>query len=371
MNENGGKNLSAVNEVERLSTVRRYEILDTPEDGSFDRLTQLAARLFAVPVAIVSLVDHDRIWFKSHYGLSVRQIERAPGLCASAILQDEVYTVLDAKIDPRTLANPLVAGEFGLRFYAAAPLITHDGFRLGTLCVIDFAPRGLSDAEQETLRDLAAIVMDEMELRLASRKIIQAERTLRLQADSAMAEAERLANMDKLTGLANRRALDMDMERHKSISGPTQARDIILAMIDLNGLKAINDCYGHKQGDWVLSSFAKNLRSVLRREDKAYRYGGDEFVLLLPVKIDPDYVSMRRRIRQVVERVQEDVGFSEVGASVGFACLTECAGEISRALQLADERMYTEKRKRKPAVAQDAPAESCSISAHGFIERRA
>lgn len=363
--------LSVSNEVERLATIRRYEILDTPEDGSFDRLTQLAARLFAVPVAIVSLVDHDRIWFKSHYGLSIRQIERAPGLCASAILQDEVYTVLDAKIDPRTLANPLVAGEFGLRFYAAAPLVTHDGFRLGTMCIIDFAPRGLSDAEQETLRDLAAIVMDELELRLASRKIIQAERTLRLQADSAIAEAERLANMDKLTGLANRRALDLDMERHTSISGTTQARDIILAMIDLNGLKVINDGYGHKQGDWVLSSFAKNLRSVLRQEDKAYRYGGDEFVLLLPVKIDPDYVSLRRRIWQVVERVQEDVGFSEVGASVGFACVVECAGELSRALQLADERMYTEKRKRKPNVAHDTPAEPHRVFAPGFIERRA
>lgn len=354
--------------MERLSAVRRYEILDTPADGSFDRITQLAARVFDVPVAIVSLVDHDRIWFKSHHGLNIEQIDRVPGLCASAILQDEIYAVLDAKTDWRTLANPLVAGEFGLRFYAAAPLITHDGFRLGTMCIIDFAPRHLSAAEQETLRDLAAIVMDEMELRLASRKIIQTERTLRLQADCAMAEAERLARLDKLTGLENRRALDMDMESHKQILGTKQTRDVIMAMIDLNGLKVINDVYGHQQGDWVLSSFAKNLRAVLRQEDRAYRYGGDEFVLILPVRIDPDYVSLRRRILQVVARVRQDAGFSEVGAAVGFSCLTECAGEISRALQLADERMYADKRKR---ISADTPTDVQTRTVPGLTERRA
>lgn len=97
--------LIPANETERLAAIRRYEILDTPADGTFDRLTVLAARLFSVPIAIVSLVDHDRIWFKSHYGLDVQQIGRDPGLCASAILQNEVYTVLDAKTDPRTSAG--------------------------------------------------------------------------------------------------------------------------------------------------------------------------------------------------------------------------------------------------------------------------
>lgn len=123
-------------ETQRLAAVRRYEIFDMPSDGTFDRITALVARLFSVPIAIVSLVVHDRIWFKSHHGLDAQEICRDPGLCASAILQDEVYTVLDEKTDPRTLTNPLVAGEFGLRFYAAAPLTTHDGFNLGTLSVV-------------------------------------------------------------------------------------------------------------------------------------------------------------------------------------------------------------------------------------------
>ncbi|MDP1777290.1 MAG: SUMF1/EgtB/PvdO family nonheme iron enzyme, partial [Brevundimonas sp.] len=139
-------------EALRLDAVRRYDILDTPPDGSFDRLAAIAARRFKTPIAIISIVDNDRIWFKSHHGLNVSEIDRAPGLCASAILSAETYVLTDAKLDPRSLANPLVAGEFGLRFYAAAPLITHDGFNLGTLCVIDFEPREPDEEPAHTVR---------------------------------------------------------------------------------------------------------------------------------------------------------------------------------------------------------------------------
>jgi sigma-B regulation protein RsbU (phosphoserine phosphatase) len=170
-------------EAERLAAVRRYDVLDTPHDGAFDRVTALAARHFGVPISIVSIVDSDRIWFKSHHGVDVREIGRDPGLCASAILHDEPWIVEDARSDPRTLANPLVAGEFGLRFYAGAPLTTQDGHNLGTLCVIDKEPRELSDEEAATLRDMAAIVMDELELRLASRRIVGHEQRLRDQAE--------------------------------------------------------------------------------------------------------------------------------------------------------------------------------------------
>lgn len=159
-------------EKERLAALRRYEILDTPPDGSFDRITAVAARLFDVPIALVTLVDEDRIWFKSRYGLDAAQIDRDPGLCASAILQSDVYVVSDALEDLRTLSNPLVAGEMGLRFYAAAPLATGDGHNLGTLCLLDVQPRQFSEQEQKTLGDLAAIVMDEMELRFTALRTI-------------------------------------------------------------------------------------------------------------------------------------------------------------------------------------------------------
>lgn len=160
-----------VNEAARLAAIRRYDVLDTPPDGAFERITRLAARLLKTPIAIVSIVDEDRIWFKSKYGLDVSQIDRAPGLCASAILHDEPWIVSDARNDPRTLANPLVASSFGLQFYAGAPLHTQDGYNLGTLCVIDREPREVDDEEKQVLVDLAAIVIDELELRLAARNV--------------------------------------------------------------------------------------------------------------------------------------------------------------------------------------------------------
>ena len=178
------------NESARMAAVRRFEVLDTPADGSFDRITAMAARLLRVPIAIVSIVDHDRIWFKSRHGLpeAVTEIGRDPGLCASAILDSRPWVVTDAALDPRALANPLVAGEFGLRFYAGVPLTTADGYNLGTLCVIDREPRSVSDDELEVLTSLARLVMDQLELRLHARELVRAESDLRR-------EAERLSNV--------------------------------------------------------------------------------------------------------------------------------------------------------------------------------
>ncbi|MDP9105568.1 MAG: GAF domain-containing protein [Candidatus Eremiobacteraeota bacterium] len=155
-------------EAARLEAVRRYQILDTPADQSFDRITALAAELFDVPIALVSIVDHDRIWFKSRYGLeAVEQIDRDPGLCASAIMSDEPYVVEAAREDPRTLANPLVSGKFGLQFYAASPIRAQGG-RLGTICIIDREPRVFSPRQAEILQRLSDIVVDQLELRLGA-----------------------------------------------------------------------------------------------------------------------------------------------------------------------------------------------------------
>ena len=159
-------------EQHRMAAVRRYDILDTPPDGAFDRITALAARRFDVPIAIISIVDDDRIWFKSHHGLAVPEIGRDPGLCASAILSDDPHILTDASIDPRSLTNPLVAGDFGLRFYAGVPLTTGDGHNLGTLCVIDKQARPVKEDQIEDLRDLASLVMDQLELRLSAKTAI-------------------------------------------------------------------------------------------------------------------------------------------------------------------------------------------------------
>ncbi|MBC5810695.1 MAG: SpoIIE family protein phosphatase [Candidatus Eremiobacteraeota bacterium] len=196
------------NDVERLSVVRRYDILDTPQDGSFDRITKLAAAIFDVPIALVTVVDEDRIWFKSRHGLdAVSEISRDPGLCASAICQDMPYIVEDARNDPRSLANPLVAGEFGLQFYAAAPLQTRDGFNLGTLCVIDRDPRSFGAREQEILQTLAGVVVDELELRLSSLKALAVERDLRAASKLVAEQHEKLYEREHLVARTFQQAM--------------------------------------------------------------------------------------------------------------------------------------------------------------------
>src|SRR5665213_1690513 len=165
-------------EEDRIKALKKYQILDTPPDGSFDRITELAAKLLNVPIAIVTLVDTDRIWFKSRYGITLNQIGRDDGLCSSAILSDDIYVVEDAVKDLRTLANPLVAGEFGLQFYAAVPIKVKGNYNLGTLCVIDKNPRGISDSEILILKNLADILIDQIELRLEARKAVSRQNEL-------------------------------------------------------------------------------------------------------------------------------------------------------------------------------------------------
>ena len=196
----GGKGLLPQNEAGRLAAVRRYDVLDTPPDGAFDRITALAARLFSVPISIVSIVDTDRIWFKSHYGLDTDEIGRDAGLCASAICQLEPWLVMDAKVDPRTIDNPLVAGELGLRFYLGVPLTTSDGFNLGTLNVIDVEPREVSEDEIQNLADLAAVVVDELELRLAARRTLDDRRRRAVEMNDDIVQGLALARLALETG---------------------------------------------------------------------------------------------------------------------------------------------------------------------------
>lgn len=162
-------------ETKRIETLRKFDILDTPPDGTYDHIVKLVAKLLNVPIAIVSLVDTDRIWFKSAFGLDVQQIPKEEGLCASAILSTDFYMVENALKDPRTLRNSLVTSEFGLKFYAAVPLTTSDGFNLGTLCVLDKKPRTLNETEQLILEDLAYVVIEQLELRLMARMAIHSQ----------------------------------------------------------------------------------------------------------------------------------------------------------------------------------------------------
>jgi PAS domain S-box-containing protein len=177
------------NEVQRLEELRAYEVLDTPPETAFDRVTQLAARIFDVPVALVSLLDEGRQWFKSCYGLDTRETPRDLAFCAHTLLSDQALVAPDMTLDPRFADNPLVTGEPHIRFYAGAPLVSPRGLKLGTLCIVDFHPREFDAAALATLSDLAAIVMDELELRLADRQK-SAEIEERKRAEAALSASE-------------------------------------------------------------------------------------------------------------------------------------------------------------------------------------
>ena len=228
--ENSPGCLSAEAEAARLAAIRRYDILDTPPDGAFDRVTAIAARLFQVPIAIISIVDHDRIWFKSHHGLDVKEIDRVPGLCSSAILQVEPWILLDAKSDPRSLANPLVAGEFGLRFYVGVPLHTSDGHNLGTLCVIDQEARSVSEDQIQHLKDLAACVMDHMELRLAARRAVSQLETVIEEKDAALHRSKLMAKeIDHRVMNSLQMVSSLLKLQGRNLSAPEAAAELALA----------------------------------------------------------------------------------------------------------------------------------------------
>lgn len=156
-------------ETSRIDVLRQYEILDTPPDFGLDGMTRLAAHVFGVPISLVTFVDSERIWFKSHFGLEEQEVPLEPGFCASAILTDDLYVVEDASVDVKSLANSLVTGKKGIRFYAGMPLKTKEGFNLGTFCIMDRKPRVFSEAEKEILVNISELVLNNLELRQEAR----------------------------------------------------------------------------------------------------------------------------------------------------------------------------------------------------------
>ena len=239
----------------RLAELRSLNVLDTIAEERFDRLTRMARRLFGVDVALVSLVDENRQWFKSCAGMELSETPRDISFCGHAILGDGAFVIPDALQDERFCDNPMVAGPPHVRFYAGCPLRGPGGRKLGTLCIIDSKPRAFSDEDVEMLVDLALMVEREF-------------------------SAIEWATVDELTGLSNRRGFMM-LAQHSLQLCMRQNIPAALVFIDLDHLKQVNDQLGHAEGDWVLVTFAQHLMKAFRSSDVVARLGGDEFLVLL------------------------------------------------------------------------------------------
>ncbi|MBA6389314.1 sensor domain-containing diguanylate cyclase [Colwellia sp. BRX10-3] len=243
------------NEECRLASLHSLRLLDTDPEERFDRVTRLAKKLFNVPIALVTLVDKERQWFKSSIGLDAKETPRDISFCGHAIHQNKTFIIEDTLEDERFFDNPLVISLPNIRFYAGHPITSPSGENIGTLCIIDIKKRTFSDDDLASLADLSALISDEF-------------------------ISSQLATMDELTNITNRRGFKR-FSQHSINMAVRQNNACHLAYFDLNGFKLLNDNYGHMIGDQVLRIFAEQLKSTFRASDICARIGGDEFVVLL------------------------------------------------------------------------------------------
>jgi len=315
-------------EEQRLRDLRRHVVPDSPDDPHLDRIVQLAADVLAMPIALVSLVDRDRQWFPARHGLETRQTPRAMAFCAHAIAADDVLVVPDALQDERFANNPLVLGEPGLRFYAGAPLHSPEGHNLGTLCVLDRRPRRLELAQIAQLRQMADLVMRELELR-------------------------RHSSLCPVTGLDNRGSF-FRLGQQELQQAREDGRPLSLFNFDIDDFRQINNRWGHQAGDQVLVDVCRLARRHLRPDDLFGRIGDEEFAVLMPDCDEQRAVVAAEAIRADVAAMtgvfsQSDYHPRISGGVTGLAAADRCFADL---FYRADQALYLAKGNGRNQIAR-------------------
>jgi diguanylate cyclase (GGDEF)-like protein len=307
-----------VDETQRLRSLIALGVLDTMPEDRFDRITRLACRAFAVPMALVSLVDRDRTWFKSKQGFDGCESSRRTSFCGHAILHEGPLVIADTLLDPRFADNPFVENDPRVRFYAGQPVHGVDGMRVGTLCLIDQQPRQLLEGDLTLLTDLAGMI--DREFSLVAR-----------------------ASTDELTSLANRRGFT-EVAVHVLALCKRMTQPAVAIGIDLDNFKSINDTHGHEAGDDALRLFSKLLFGNFRTSDVVARLGGDEFAILCSGTTSDRTAVSLERLRAEFEAstiVQKYPGLSWSAGIADFDPASDAT--IEDLLRTADARMYDAK----------------------------
>ena len=315
------------NEQLRLSALHRYRILDTPSELQFDRLVELAARVFDLPIALISFVAEERQWFKANQGLPVSETPRCESFCAVAIQREGVMVLPNILLDEEFRSYPVVLGEPHIRSYAGAPLVTPDGQKIGTFCVLGTEPREFTRKEQDLLVSFAEMAMTELQRRLD------------------LQDLNEMAMTDALTGLPNRvqfRQQLIEACRRADLSG----EKVVVGLLDLDQFKRINDTFGHAAGDEVLREVGRRLKETIATSDVVARISGDEFVLMLSDVQSVENVSVVTRRLEDSFAVPFVVEGQEVYVhwSLGWSVYPDDAHQLDTLLGHADAAMFRAKR---------------------------
>lgn len=313
-------------EAARLAALRKYKVLDTPPEEAFDRITRIVRSALQVPMAMVSLVDEDRQWFKSKQGLDTAETPRDISFCTHAIQRDAPFVINDANSDDRFAESPLVTGDPGISFYAGVPIKTPDGQNIGTLCAVDTIPREIDSAQIAILQDLARLVTDSLELR-------------------------HIAMVDGLTGAHTRRSFDILLER-EMYRADRYKKALSLVMLDIDHFKAVNDKHGHPAGDAVLRSIAETCQATLRDADVFARLGGEEFAILLPSSDLAGATELAERLRMKIATTPVKSGNWIITVTSSFGVAEYCGeGDTPAALTIrTDAALYVAKNKGRNRV---------------------
>ena len=312
-------------EQQRLRALHQLKILDTPPSECFDRITRMASQLFDLPVAAVSLTDEDRQWFKSRVGTDLREVPRHKSPCSGVSATSEVRVIEDFQASDHYRDSPLA--DLGLRFYAGAPLLTRDGYTLGTMCVLGYEPRSVTDTEIRTLQDLSAMVMAQIDLQQA------------------------LGRVDPVTGLSNASQLREDIEDLSRDFPGEECSALLVELLDIIQINTLTRAMGPTVMEDLACEGSLHLQSLMTQHDRLYCVGPCQFLLLQQARNGD---TIRQKALDLHDSIDElnQVGYIPTTVQPAVGIVPFVVGETTpeALLRLAHSACQDARKREKPTA---------------------